>query len=95
MDKVLQGVQFGIVLAFLIGPVFFTIMQTSIEKGFFYGVMVAIGVSLSDMLYVMVCYLGLISLINDPQNRIFMAYLGGGVLTLFGIYHVLIKGRNK
>jgi threonine/homoserine/homoserine lactone efflux protein len=95
MDKVLQGIQFGIVLAFLIGPVFFTILQTSIEKGFFYGVMVAIGVSLSDIIYVAICYLGLISLLDNPRNHIYMAYFGGGILTLFGIYHVFVKGRSK
>lgn len=95
MDKVLQGVQFGVVLAFLIGPVFFTIMQTSIEKGFFYGVMIAIGVSFSDILYVVVCYLGLVGLLKNPQSQVYMAYLGGGVLTLFGIYHVFVKGRSK
>ena len=95
MDKIFQGIQFGIVLAFLIGPVFFTIIQTSIERGFFYGVMVAIGVSLSDIIYVAVCYLGLIGLIKDPKNHLYMAYLGGSILTLFGIYHVFVKGRSK
>jgi len=95
MDKVLQGIQFGVVLAFLIGPVFFTIIQTSIEKGFFYGVMVALGVSMSDIIYVAICYLGLISLIDDPKNHVYMAYIGGGILTLFGVYHVLIKGRSR
>lgn len=95
MEKVLEGIQFGIVLAFLIGPVFFTILQTSIEKGFFYGVMVALGVSLSDMLYVTICYLGLTSLVNNPANRVFLAYGGGGVLIAFGIYHILVKAKNK
>jgi len=95
MEKILQGIQFGVVLAFLIGPVFFTLLQTSVEKGFFYGVMVAIGVSLSDLLYVSICYLGLTSLVNNPENRIFLAYGGGSVLVVFGLYHVFIKGRGK
>jgi threonine/homoserine/homoserine lactone efflux protein len=95
MDKVLQGIQFGIVLAFLIGPVFFTLLQTSIEKGFFYGVMVAIGVSISDLIYVAICYFGLSALVNNPDNRIFLAYGGGGILIAFGLYHIFVKGRNK
>ena len=95
MEKVLEGIQFGVVLAFLIGPVFFTILQTSIEKGFFYGVMVALGVSLSDMIYVGICYLGVINLVNNPDNRIFLAFGGGGILIVFGAYHILFKGRNK
>jgi threonine/homoserine/homoserine lactone efflux protein len=95
MDKVLQGIQFGVVLAFLIGPVFFTILQTSVEKGFLYGVMVAIGVSISDFAYVAICYLGLINLVNNPSNRIYFAYGGGAILILFGAYHIFVKGRNK
>ena len=95
MEKVLQGIQFGIVLAFLIGPVFFTLLQTSVEKGFFYGVMVAIGVSLSDLLYVAICYLGLINLVNNPANRVYLAYGGGAILILFGAYHIFIKARSK
>ena len=37
-----NGLKFGIVLAFLIGPVFFTIIQASIERGFWVGVLVAL-----------------------------------------------------
>ncbi len=95
MGKITEGIQFGIVLAFLIGPVFFTIVQTSIEKGFLYGVMFAIGVSLSDMMYVVICYLGLIGLVNNPEYRLYMAYGGGCILIAFGIYHILVKGRIK
>jgi threonine/homoserine/homoserine lactone efflux protein len=95
MAKVLEGVQFGIFLAFLIGPVFFTILQTSIEKGFTYGMMVAIGVSLSDVFYVAICYFGLITLVNDPANAVYLAYGGGLVLIGFGAYHVFIKGRSS
>jgi threonine/homoserine/homoserine lactone efflux protein len=48
MEIVINGIVSGIVLAFLIGPVFFTIIQTSIERGFTSGVLVAVGVSFSD-----------------------------------------------
>ena len=95
MSKVLEGIQFGIFLAFLIGPVFFTLLQTSIEKGFTYGMMVAIGVSLSDVIYVAICYFGLIALVNDPSNAVYLAYGGGLVLIGFGAYHVFIKGRSS
>jgi threonine/homoserine/homoserine lactone efflux protein len=95
MAKVFEGIQFGIVLAFLIGPVFFTLLQTSIEKGFFYGAMVAIGVSLSDFIYVSICYLGLTSLVNNPKNAVFLGYGGGAVLIAFGAYHVFVKGRAQ
>jgi threonine/homoserine/homoserine lactone efflux protein len=84
---IIKGIQFGIVLALLAGPVFFAIVQTSAERGFAKGVLVAVGVSVSDAFYVVVCYLGLIHLIESPAFRDQMAYVG--------LYHLLIKTRKK
>lgn len=95
MEIILNGVKFGVVLAFLVGPVFFTIIQVSIENGFWKGLMVTLGVSLSDTIYVLICYFGLVQLINDPQFRMWMAYVGGTILILFGAYQVLVKSRKK
>jgi len=94
MEIVLNGLKFGIVLAFLVGPVFFTIIQTSIERGFSRGALVALGVSISDMLYVAVCYLGLFQFLNEPKFRTNMAYVAGAILILFGSYHLLVKSRK-
>ena len=93
MKIVLNGMQFGIVLAFLVGPVFFTLLQTSIEKGFWKGAFVAIGVSLSDILLVLICYFGLVHFVQSPQFKVYMGYLGGGVLIIFGLYYLIIKSR--
>jgi threonine/homoserine/homoserine lactone efflux protein len=92
---IVKGIQFGIVLAFLAGPVFFTIVQTSAERGFAKGVLVALGVSISDAFYVVICYLGLISLIESPGFRDQMAFVGGTILVLFGLYHLFVKTRKQ
>lgn len=95
MEIIFNGLKLGVVLTFLIGPVFFTIIQTSVEKGFRNGVLVSLGVSLSDVLYVGICYFGLVQFINDPDFRFYLAYAGGGILVLFGLYHLFIKSRRK
>lgn len=92
---IIKGIQFGIVLALLAGPVFFAIIQTSAERGFAKGVLVALGVSISDAFYVVVCYLGLIQLIESPAFRDQMAYVGGSILILFGLYHLIVKTRKS
>jgi threonine/homoserine/homoserine lactone efflux protein len=94
MEIVFNGFKFGIVLTLLIGPVFFTIIQTSIERGFWNGALVALGVSLSDTLYVAICYFGLFQFLNDQKFRTYMAYLGGAILILFGLYHLIVKSRK-
>jgi threonine/homoserine/homoserine lactone efflux protein len=94
MDIILKGVLSGLVLALLVGPVFFTILQTSIERGFWSGVLVAIGVSVSDSVYILLCYLGLSQTFEDNQAQIYLAYVGGVVLFGFGAYYLFIKSRR-
>lgn len=95
MQIVKQGIELGVVLAFLIGPVFFTILQTSLEKGFSKGVLVSLGVSLSDVLYVTVCYFGLAQILQQPMAKKYLAFIGGLVLIGFGAYHLFVKSRKQ
>jgi threonine/homoserine/homoserine lactone efflux protein len=94
MESVLNGVLSGIVLAFLIGPVFFTILQTSIEKGFWSGFYVAVGVSLSDAFYITICYLGVYQFFDKGNFKEYFAYFGGGVLLMMGFYYLVIKSKK-
>jgi len=94
MDIVLNGIISGIVLAFLIGPVFFTILQTSIERGFWSGAFVAFGASLSDSVYILIVYLGLIPFIETDNFRHYLAYGGGGILLAFGLYYIFVKSKR-
>jgi threonine/homoserine/homoserine lactone efflux protein len=94
MEIILKGIISGIVLAFLIGPVFFTILQTSIERGFWSGVVVALGVSLSDTVYIGLCYLGLSQLFDTNEFQLYLAYAGGLILLGFGGYYLFIKSKK-
>lgn len=94
MEIVLNGIKMGLVLAVLVGPVFFTIMQTSVERGFWSGVLVSLGVSVSDILFVTICYFGLVQFIHDPEFKEYLAYTGAVILILFGLYHAVIKSRR-
>lgn len=94
MDIILKGIVSGFILAMLIGPVFFTLLQTSIERGFSSGVLVAIGISLSDAFYILLTFLGLSHFMDSPDSKIYFAYVGGFILFLFGIYHLFIKSRR-
>jgi threonine/homoserine/homoserine lactone efflux protein len=94
MEIIAKGVFSGIVLALLIGPVFFTLLQTSIERGFLSGVFVAIGISLSDSLYILISYLGLAQFMEADNFRHYMALGGGIILLLFGLYYLFVKSRK-
>lgn len=94
IEIILKGIVSGILLALLIGPVFFTIIQTSIERGFKSGFFVALGVSLSDAIYILLSYLGLSALFRDPTFQSFLTYGGGAMLLCFGGYYLFVKSRK-
>lgn len=94
MDVVLKGLSFGLILAVLIGPVFFTLIQASIEKGPWSGVFVAIGISLSDIMYICVAYLGLASFFSNAAYKSYAAQFGGVVMILFGVFSLFKKPKK-
>ena len=81
-------------LAVLVGPVFFTLLQTSIERGFKSGVYVAAGIAISDSLYIALSYLGLSGLFNSEEFQVYLSYFGGSIILCFGAYYLFIKSRK-
>lgn len=94
MEIILKGIVSGLVLALMVGPVFFTIIQTSIERGFKNGVWVAVGVAVSDALYILLSYLGLSQLVEDDRLKVYLKYGGGVMLLIFGFYYLLVKSKK-
>lgn len=95
MEILLNGILSGIVLSLLVGPVFFTIIQTSVERGFKSGVLVAVGVSLSDSFYITIAYLGISQITEYDHVKLYLAHAGGVMLILFGLYHLFVKTKIK
>lgn len=88
---VIHGALLGLALTMLIGPVFFTLIQTSIENGFKKAALVAVGVSLSDVVYITLGYLGFAGFVRQSGYDIYIGYVGGVILILFGIYNLFRK----
>lgn len=89
---VVNGFIFGLLLAILIGPVFFTLIQTSIEKGFKKAVLVAAGIVLSDISYILLAYFGVSKFLQQSGYDQNVAYAGGAILIVFGIASFFRKG---
>ena len=85
-EPVISGIILGGVLALLVGPVFFMIINTSIKKGVLAASMLAIGVLLSDGFFVALTYFGS-SFLSYLQEYKKIVGISGGVLILaFGIF---------
>lgn len=59
MGYLLEGIQLGLALAILTGPLLFALLQASLERGVRGGMMVALGIWISDVLFLAGVYSGL------------------------------------
>lgn len=87
-NLILQGSVLGLGLAIMVGPIFIALMQTSIEKGGRAGLMVGMGIWVSDILFVTITYYfihKISHIITDSAFTYWMGLLGGFILILFGI----------
>lgn len=80
------GVLLGFVIAFSLGPAFFSVIQTSIDRGMRYAVFVSLGVITSDLFLIAVVFYGLVHLFQILNIQIIMGFVGGIILCMFGIY---------
>jgi len=81
-----NGLLLGLPFVLAIGPALFAILQTSINKGFYSGMQLAIGISMSDILLMSLCYFGLVQHIDNTTFQIVLGLGGTGLLVLYGIY---------
>ena len=80
MSEFFPAIPIGIVLAFTIGPVFFTVLETSISKGVKAAIFVDIGVVLSDVLFFVIAFFCTNSLLKSIEENTDSWYFLGGVL---------------
>lgn len=85
----------GLVLSAMIGPVFFSLVQGSLQHGFRYSAALALGVLVSDSLYVIVTYFGLQLFSETDFFEMILGYLGGLILIGFGIRSLLKESVDR
>jgi threonine/homoserine/homoserine lactone efflux protein len=82
----LSGVILGLTLAIMLGPAFFSLLQTSVKRGFRSGLYMAAGIILSDLTLVMLSYFGLSRVMSEPGNQVLFGIVGGVILIVYGAF---------
>jgi threonine/homoserine/homoserine lactone efflux protein len=86
IKTLIQGIVLGFTVAVIIGPAFFTLIQTSIHRGFKQGVLLSIGIFFSDLTLVVFCGLGATQVVYEPKQKMILGVVSGIVLILFGAF---------
>ena len=95
LNAILLGLGYGLGLAFLPGPAFFKLIQTSLEKGFKPAAFIAAGIAVSDFIYVVLVYSGISSIIENDTFKFSLGAGGGAILIAFGLTSVFKKRTQR
>lgn len=95
LEAFFLGIPTGFIFSFALGPVFFTLIQNSIENGFRSAVFVAVGVIFADICLLFLAYSGVQAFLPQGVDIAFWVRIFGGLLLIaLGIASFLKKVKT-
>ncbi len=91
MENFIEGYLLGLGMLIFIGPVFFFLLSSTLKAGLIPGLLVALGIVVSDIVYVLLCSVGLIPFITQPNAHLWIALVGGTLLIAIGLKYIFSK----
>lgn len=85
IQDILTAIPLGIFLSFMVGPVFFVLLETSAVKGFRAALAFDFGVIIADIFFILVAYGSSYRLIMSIQNDPGIFIFGGIVMVSYGV----------
>ncbi len=85
MDLFVTGILLGFFLSFMIGPVFFILIETSITKGFKAALTFDAGVIIADICFILIAYFSSFQLINRIKDDPALFLFGGMIMITYGV----------
>ena len=94
LKDIVSAIPLGFFLSFMIGPVFFVLLETSVVKGFRAAISFDLGVVLADIVFILIAYFSSYRLIQSIKDDPALFIFGGFVMLTYGIIS-FIKNRNE
>lgn len=95
IDDIQAAIPLGFLLSFMIGPVFFVLLETSATKGFRAGVSLDVGVIIADIVFLLIAYFSSFQLLENLSNEPGLFVFGGMILLVYGIVLFVKKPKKK
>lgn len=95
INDILSGIPWGIFLSFMIGPVFFILLETSIIKGFRAALVFDLGVVLGDIVFITIAYIGSYRLITSIKDNSALFMFGGILMLAYGVISYISLHKEK
>lgn len=91
-EHLFTAIPIGFVLSFMIGPVFFVLLETAATKGFRAAVVFDLGVVLADLIFITIAYYASYALVSRIENQPYLFIFGGSILVIYGLISVIRTG---
>jgi len=85
LNDILSAIPLGFFLSFMIGPVFFVLLETSVVKGFRAAIIFDLGVFLADIIFIIIAFFSSYRLIQTIKDDPALFIFGGLVMLTYGI----------
>lgn len=95
IEDIQAAIPLGFFLSFMIGPVFFVLLETSATKGFRAALAFDFGVIISDIFFIALAYFSSFQLLENLSNQPGLYVFGGMILTVYGIIIMLKKQKRN
>lgn len=95
IEDILTAIPLGFFLSFMIGPVFFVLLETSVVKGFRAAAMFDLGVVLADVIFILIAYFSSYRLIESIKDDPALFIFGGLVMLTYGIISFVKNKKAK
>lgn len=94
MEVAVKGLILGVTISFLIGPIFFGLVDITISKGWKSGLAYIMAVIFTDVLFI-VAINKLFSQLNFEDYKFYIGLVGGIILMFFGLITFFAKASLK
>ncbi len=95
VEDIQAAIPWGVLLSFMVGPVFFILLETSVIKGFRAALVFDLGVIFADILFLLIAYFSSYQLLDNISNGPGLYVFGGMILLVYGLIILLRRNRAK
>ena len=85
IEDIILGIPLGILLCFMIGPVFFVLLETAAIKGFRAAFTLDCGIIFSDIIFILIAYFASNQILAQFKDNPNLYIIGGIIMSVYGL----------
>lgn len=93
-DGLLYAAFYGFLLAFAVGPVFFTLIETAITKGIKAAIFFDLGALVADIIFIFIAFFSTTRILEKVKHDPGLLIFGGAILIAYGIISYIRTNKS-